>query len=504
MDRAIPAANRICKRREDERQRALHLRRVQNVKPTVDNKMPVVCNMEHVKINVKREQTLEERYREIDEENRILLGKMSDIMNKQPAALSVGGQSFGPKSLNKDARKKELLRITKENQSILKRIQQAQPVYNHVEFECSRAKHEAYLNNISEFPRVQKTPRKPSMLTELSPLPPRSEDAQHVRPHTDRSHYVSSALQAEAKQPREQTTRRVHEEYLPLSDTMHHIEMSTDGSALLIVVSETGEEESNTPLELRLDERAHRKVYREACGKYSTVASRLRVEGGRLVLGETSAKLPPIPPSPQASRQEVSIKPASPRLAAPQPWPPPQSTPFSPELDGSDTLDADDMVVGHLSAGSRDPQAVAHHNAPAPARAAPADGSHVPGDDAARRPTTPAWHTPRAASVDAINVIFDRPPLLPTASGVAEPPACDASVDGSNVHDDGAAWRPATAASASSATEPRRVYPPRPGSQDSVSAEVNFSASGDVSFRLRGLTPPRTLGSFPEDPDDSP
>ena len=35
-----------------------------------------------------------------------------------------------------DYRKKELLRITNENQAILKRIQRAQPMYNHVAWEA--------------------------------------------------------------------------------------------------------------------------------------------------------------------------------------------------------------------------------------------------------------------------------------------------------------------------------------------------------------------------------
>jgi len=36
---------------------------------------------------------------------------------------------------SQDYRKKELLRITQENQAILKRIQRAQPMYNHVKWE---------------------------------------------------------------------------------------------------------------------------------------------------------------------------------------------------------------------------------------------------------------------------------------------------------------------------------------------------------------------------------
>ena len=83
-----------------------------------------MCQFDHIRNNLKREQMLEERYSEIDRENRILLQKMSDIM-RQPT-FSMMKEARGPNSLNKDYRKKELIRITQENQAILKRIQQAQ------------------------------------------------------------------------------------------------------------------------------------------------------------------------------------------------------------------------------------------------------------------------------------------------------------------------------------------------------------------------------------------
>merc|ERR1719195_2438130 len=77
-------------------------------------------------MNWKKEQMLEERYTEIDRENRILLKKMSNIAKQTPPN---SARVPGPHSLNRDARKRELLRITSDNQAILKRIQQAQPVY---------------------------------------------------------------------------------------------------------------------------------------------------------------------------------------------------------------------------------------------------------------------------------------------------------------------------------------------------------------------------------------
>lgn len=54
-------------------------------------------------------------------------------------------------SLSKERRKRELQRITKENQQILRRIQNAQPAYNHVEWEEEARKNDKILENISEF-----------------------------------------------------------------------------------------------------------------------------------------------------------------------------------------------------------------------------------------------------------------------------------------------------------------------------------------------------------------
>lgn len=54
------------------------------------------------------------RYTEIERENRILLEKMSNIMQKHQPSLYNPNQLFKP-SLNREIRKKELLRITIEN-----------------------------------------------------------------------------------------------------------------------------------------------------------------------------------------------------------------------------------------------------------------------------------------------------------------------------------------------------------------------------------------------------
>merc|ERR1719199_581770 len=80
MYRAIPVANKACTERMRKKEHDMHKQRIKQIRPQVDTTVPTVCHLDHIRNNLKREQLLEERYYEIDRENRILLQKMSDIM----------------------------------------------------------------------------------------------------------------------------------------------------------------------------------------------------------------------------------------------------------------------------------------------------------------------------------------------------------------------------------------------------------------------------------------
>ena len=56
------------------------------------------------------------------------------------------------KSLNKEIRKRELIRITIENQAILKRLQEKQSNYNVIKWEEQRLQNEKLMEKISEYP----------------------------------------------------------------------------------------------------------------------------------------------------------------------------------------------------------------------------------------------------------------------------------------------------------------------------------------------------------------
>jgi len=79
---------------------------------------------------------------------------------------NAGKDNSQPRSLNRDMRKKELVKITIENQAILRRLQDKKSNYNHTNWQDERKKNERYLRNISEYPMTlytttSKTPKSP-------------------------------------------------------------------------------------------------------------------------------------------------------------------------------------------------------------------------------------------------------------------------------------------------------------------------------------------------------
>lgn len=177
--RALPKANKITYARSVARDQGLHAARLATMKPSIDITAP--AEHRHLRRNKKREQMMEgerapararaqryaeqrdsrvsvrcgavraERYSRIEHENRLLLSKMSDIMQRQAMDTDNVETVQYSHSLNRLSRKKALERISAENQAILRRIQAREPVINHLEFEAHRVEAEKYLNNIMEY-----------------------------------------------------------------------------------------------------------------------------------------------------------------------------------------------------------------------------------------------------------------------------------------------------------------------------------------------------------------
>ena len=171
MHRAIPVSNKILSKKWEENNQRIHTEKLKNMQSRVKSSKPT--KLKHLKFKAKKEQMLEERFTEIERENRILLEKMSSIMNKKKKE----GKDAEVKSLNKNSRKEEMRRITMENQALLKRLQERTPCYNTHQWDEDRRKTEKRLQNMCEFPyllgRDSSTPltfKRPRKLSPLSKL----------------------------------------------------------------------------------------------------------------------------------------------------------------------------------------------------------------------------------------------------------------------------------------------------------------------------------------------
>jgi hypothetical protein len=298
MDRSQPSSNKLCSGRIDRLNLDSHRARMKNIKAQVDTKEPFANKCDHIRNNLKKEQQMEERYSEIDRTNRILLKKMSDIM-RAPTVLDQ--DSRGPKSMNREFRKRELMRITKDNQYILRRIQNAQPALNHTQWEVDHQKQTEYLKRKIEFPLVIRTPRKAPLSARLAPVAPRGEAIE--APLTERSHRPIP--------PKPQNLEMVYHAISNLDNVPYALEMSKDDRGTLYVTAH--DDSTNTTLELMVGVKLHRQLYKESYGDYALIAERLRIEAGhRLVLDDGPPMNPPPLPLAAPMPEPSSFKPAFP------------------------------------------------------------------------------------------------------------------------------------------------------------------------------------------------
>ena len=153
MDRSLPtSANKLLQKLWDEKNQVIHKQKIKNIKSRIDQKSPY--RYAHVFKNSKKEQILEgkdysDRYTEIERENRILLEKMSQIIQTRSNSMSKVNKF---QMINESKRKKSLEKLVSDNSFFVKRLKKQSSFYSLAKFEEERKEQEGYLHRISEFP----------------------------------------------------------------------------------------------------------------------------------------------------------------------------------------------------------------------------------------------------------------------------------------------------------------------------------------------------------------
>lgn len=98
----------------------MHLKNLSNVKPMIDNRDPRRPKTS----NGKAQRLEEERNNQIMHENTILLNKLSRILTREPEAAPLPLLARG---LNENTKKQDRERIDRENQALLRRLQDVRP-----------------------------------------------------------------------------------------------------------------------------------------------------------------------------------------------------------------------------------------------------------------------------------------------------------------------------------------------------------------------------------------
>jgi len=144
-----PANNKLLRKRWDEYSFQFHRKMVDTAAPMIDNKPPKTYM--HLHLKLKNLQLEEQRIAEVERDNRILLEKMSYIMRTK--GIVDNRNDYQQKSLNKAKRQRELLRLSHDNQAILRRIQSKESFYKQSEWEEHHRTQQKYLDNITKYPK---------------------------------------------------------------------------------------------------------------------------------------------------------------------------------------------------------------------------------------------------------------------------------------------------------------------------------------------------------------
>ncbi|XP_008172529.1 uncharacterized protein CFAP97D2 isoform X1 [Chrysemys picta bellii] len=145
----LPCGNKYLQQKWDKANYEEHKKRIQTAKPVVDTTTPLTYG--HLHLKLKKLKLEKERLSVIERDNHLLLEKMSSIMRTKGRIDNKN--YYQAKSLNREKREKELLRVNQENQAILDRITKCEPQYQVQRWHEDWQRAEKYMDSIARYPR---------------------------------------------------------------------------------------------------------------------------------------------------------------------------------------------------------------------------------------------------------------------------------------------------------------------------------------------------------------
>lgn len=146
----LTPCNRIVAERMESRRHAKHINALESTRAVTDHSSPL--EYPHLRSKPKTRKLQEDRAAEIQLENRILLQKMLNIDTK-PSQFSgdvLCSARYSPRTLHGAAQRRELDRITADNQGLLARLQNTKPSINPRIWEEDELEREALKYRLSQ------------------------------------------------------------------------------------------------------------------------------------------------------------------------------------------------------------------------------------------------------------------------------------------------------------------------------------------------------------------
>jgi len=137
--RPLWASSRVCESVARHRKYEHHLHNLRNIKPSIDNRDPRRPRSS----NATGARLEEERNNQIMHENTILLNKLSRILTREPPRIR---DPMLVRGLNDNHKRGERERIDRENQALLRRLQEVRPS---IDAEAARQQYDLHLDMLA-------------------------------------------------------------------------------------------------------------------------------------------------------------------------------------------------------------------------------------------------------------------------------------------------------------------------------------------------------------------